>query len=104
MGLGKGALAPFLVQAPGGIKAIIARERALRRGEDRAATTAKAWQAAARALPGRPLAELSRNGAEFALVMVRRQPGGDPAMIGEISDDATLLARAARHFAIDQAL
>lgn len=98
IGLGKGELADFLTQAPGGIKAIIARERAARRGDDRAAVARKAWQATARALPVRPLAELPRDGAEFALIMVRRQPGGDPAMIGEISDDAALLARVTRHF------
>jgi hypothetical protein len=101
IGLGKGDLVSFLAQIPGGIKAVVARERAARRGEDRAADAARGWQAAARALPGRPFAELSRDGAEFALVMVRRQAGGEPAMIGEISEDAALLARAARHFAAD---
>jgi hypothetical protein len=101
IGLGRGELGPFLAQVPGGIKAVVARERAARRGEDRARLTTSGWQAAARALPGRPMAELSRDGAEFALVLVRRQPGDEPAMIGEISDDAALLARAARHFAAD---
>jgi hypothetical protein len=96
--LGKGELADVLGQTQGGIKAIIARERAARRGEERATPPRKAWQATARALPARPLAELSRDGAEFALVLVRRVPGGDPAMLGEIADDAALLARAARHF------
>ena len=99
--LGKGELADFLAQAPGGIKAIIARERAARRGDklvlDSDAGTGATWQAAARALPARPLTELSRDGAEFALVLVRRLPGGDPAIIGEISDNAAMLARAARH-------
>ena len=99
--LGKGELADFLAQAPGGIKAIIARERAARRGDklvqDGDPGTGAIWQAAARALPARPLTELSRDGAEFTLVLVRRMPGGDPAMIGEISDNAAMLARAARH-------
>jgi hypothetical protein len=95
--VGKGGLADVLGATPGGIKAIIARERAARRGEERAAAPRKAWQQAARSLPARPLAELARDGAEFALVMVRRMPGTDPEMIGEIAEDAALLARAARH-------
>ena len=96
LGIGKSDLADVLGATPGGIKSIIASERAARRNEDQAATPRKGWQAAARALAARPLTELSRDGAEFALVMVRRVPGSDPAMLGEIADDA-LLARAARH-------
>jgi len=95
IGLGTGDLADILTHTPGGIKAIIALERAARRGDK--PVPAANWQTTARSLPARPLSELSRDGAEFALVLVRRQPGGDPAMIGEITDDAALLARAARH-------
>jgi len=98
--LGKGELADFLAQAPGGVKAVIARERAARRGDKLAldgGLSAASWQASARSLPARPLSELSRDGAEFALLLVRRLPGGDPAMIGEISDNPAMLARAARH-------
>jgi len=98
LGLGTGELADLLGQTQGGIKAIVARERAARRGEERAAAPRKGWQATARALPARPLSELAQDGAEFALVLVRRVPGGDPAMLGEIAEDAALLARAARHF------
>ena len=96
--LAKGALADVLGATPGGIKAIVARERAARRGTDRTAVQRKGWQATARALPARPLADLAQDGAEFALVMVRRLPGAEPAMLGEISDDAALLARAVRRF------
>jgi hypothetical protein len=97
LGLGKGELADLLGRTQGGIKAIIARERAARRGEERAAVPRQAWQATARALPARPLSALPHDGAEFALVLVRRRPGDDPAMLGEIAEDAALLARAARH-------
>ncbi|WP_353230686.1 hypothetical protein [Novosphingobium sp.] len=102
IGLGKGALAEFLGAACGGLKAIVARERALRRAADKAARPATgrtAWAAAARALPVRPLSELPRVGAEFSLVLVRRMEGGDLSMLGEIADDAALLERATRHFA-----
>jgi GNAT superfamily N-acetyltransferase len=98
LGLGTGELADLLGQTEGGIKALVSRERAAKRGEASENAQRKPWQATARALPARPLAELSRDGAEFALVLVRRTPDGDPAMLGEISDDAALLARAARHF------
>jgi hypothetical protein len=97
-GVGKGQLADLLGATPGGIKAIIACERTSKRGAARATAPRKAWQSRARALPARPLSDLARDGAEFALVMVRRVPGGDPAMLGEIAEDAALLARAARHF------
>jgi hypothetical protein len=97
-GVGRGELADLLNATPGGIKAIIARERAARRGEDRAAVQRKGWQATARAMPVRPLADLAHDGAEFALVMVRRLPGAAPAMLGEITDDPALLARAVRRF------
>jgi len=97
-GLGKGELADLLGRTHGGIKAIIACERASKRDQARATAPRKAWQSSARALPARPLSDLARDGAEFALVMVRRVPGGDPAMLGEIAEDAALLARAARHF------
>jgi hypothetical protein len=98
MQVAKGELAELLIASPGGIKAIIARERAARRGDTHAAVQRKGWQATARALPARPLAELAHDGAEFALVMVRRRPGAEPAMLGEIADDAALLARAVRRF------
>eukprot|EP01037_Dinobryon_pediforme_P006041 gene6041-6115_t len=100
IGVARGALADMLAGAEGGLKAIIARERALRRGEDRrAAPERKAWAATARALPSRPISDLSREGAEFGLVLVRRGSDGDLAMLGEITDDAALLARATRHLA-----
>ena len=100
IGVARGALADVLAGAEGGLKAIIARERALRRGEDRrAAPERKAWAATARTLPARPISELAREGAEFGLVLVRRGSDGDLAMLGEITDDAALLARATRHLA-----
>jgi hypothetical protein len=95
MGIGKGDLADVLGATPGGIKAILAGERAARRDAARAAAPARDWHAAARTRSMRPLGDLPREGAEFALVMVRRTPGTDPAMLGEIADEA-LLARAAR--------
>ena len=97
LNIGKGDLADVLGATAGGIKAIIVRERAAKRGEARATQPRNAWQAAARALPARSLADLPRDGAEFALVLVRRMAGAEPALIAEIADDPALLERAARH-------
>jgi hypothetical protein len=100
IGVARGALAAVLAGAEGGLKAIIARERALRRDEDRRpAPVRKAWAATARTLPARPISDLAREGAEFGLVLVRRGGDGELAMLGEITDDAALLARATRHLA-----
>jgi hypothetical protein len=97
IGLGQGDLADFLDRTPGGLKAVIGRERALRRGQTRAELAGRpTWQAQARALPVQPLAALAEEGAEFALVMVRRLDNGGFGVIGEISDDEALLARVAK--------
>jgi hypothetical protein len=95
IGLGQGALADLLAHTPGGLKAIIGQERALRR--DRVVER-PTWQSQARTLPVQPLDELAKDGPEFALVMVRRLEDGSFGVIGEISDEA-VLARAARRFA-----
>jgi len=101
VGIGQGELSDVLGDTPGGIKALISRERAARRGEARSAKPdpRDGWQAAARRLPTRPLADLAPDGAEFAVVVVRRSAGAAPAMLGEITDDEALLARAVRRFA-----
>jgi hypothetical protein len=92
IGLGQGELADVLDRTPGGLKAIIGAERALRR--DRAVER-PTWQAQARTLPMQPLGDLAKDGPEFALVMVRRLDDGSFGVIGEIRDEAEL-ARAAR--------
>ncbi|WP_018075884.1 hypothetical protein [Novosphingobium nitrogenifigens] len=99
IGLGRGELAAFLTTAPGGLKGVIAIERSLRRGGAAVgAARRREMTAVLRALPSQPLASLAQNGAEFALVMVRRMPDGDVRIVGEIADDEFLLTRAARHF------
>lgn len=97
-GVAQGDLAAVLAASEGGLKAIVARERAARRAE--AEPVARpGWADAARSLPARPLAELPHEGAEFGLVLVHRSAGGGLAMLGEITDDAALIARAARRLA-----
>lgn len=101
IGIERGQLAGFLAETPGGLKGVIATERALRRGEDDAASEPAPDPVIAllRTLPAAPIAELPREGAEFALVVVRRMPDGAMAMVGAIEDDPALLARIARRIA-----
>ena len=98
LGLRRGELAAHLATAPGGLKGIVAEER---RG--RHATTAASPRdtrpIAIRqldALPARALSSLPAQGAEFTVLVARRLPDGTVALLGEIGDDAGLLARAAR--------
>lgn len=98
IGLGRGELADFLALAPGGLKGVVANERRLRRadsGKDTAAPGA-ALAEGLRKLPKRTLSSLPADGNEFALVLLRRLPDGEVALLGEIVDDLPLFERAAR--------
>jgi len=100
IGLGRGELGQYLSAAPGGLKGVVNTERRLRREAAGKALSKRGPETMAeslRALPARTLADLSPAGAEFALVMVRRLPGGDVALVGEVADDSHLFERAARH-------
>ena len=89
-------LPAYLAAAPGGLKAVIAGERRLKRqaagGVERAGGS---LAASLRALPVVPLASLAREGAEFTLLVARRDAQG-LAVLGEVAGDAALLRRAAR--------
>ncbi|WP_226015951.1 hypothetical protein [Novosphingobium sp. FKTRR1] len=104
IGLKAGELAGYLAAAPGGLKGVVTLERGLRRadiapdGADKPAASRGVASLAEplRRLPIRALSELGGEGAEFALVLVRRLPGGDVALLGDVSDDEALLEKAAR--------
>jgi len=100
LGLGAGTLAHYLDTAPGGLKGVVQRERQLRREEKGATAPARDGESQIvrrlRALPARPLADLSANGEEFTLVLARRTDEGEVLLLGEVADDAALLERAAR--------
>lgn len=97
----RGNLADFLAKAEGGLKAVVASERRLRReeagqvveeeGDIRAALAKKL-----RELDALMFEALSSEGPEFSLVMVRRDGEGNVAMIGEINDDVALIERAGK--------
>jgi hypothetical protein len=101
IGLGQGALAAYLSDAPGGLKGVINAERRLRREEAGRALAKRGPEALAeslRAIAPRKITEVAPpEGAEFALVMVRRLESGEIVALGEVADDAALFERAARH-------
>ena len=98
LALGYGELGAYLASAPGGLKGVVALERKLRREET--GKTAPKPRAplieGLRALDHKPLYALEPEGAEFALVMVRRLASGPAVLLGEIADDQPMLERAAR--------
>ena len=99
--LERGALADFLSKADGGLKGVVKTERRLRKEE--AGKTVEPENEVRRAL-AKKLRELeamtfdalSADGAEFSLVMVRRDGEGGLAMVGEIDSDIPLIERAAK--------
>ena len=98
-GLGVGALAPWLSGTPGGLKAVVAEERRLKRAD--AGQPANRPRPAAglarklRQLAPLPFAEIAADGAEFTLFVARRGANGIE-LLGEIADDAAMVERAAR--------
>ncbi len=101
LGLGRGALGDFLREAEGGLKGVVQTERRLRRQE--AGRPAPSADAPRKALADKlrkiePLSfdAIASEGEEFGLVMIRRLPGGDVALLGEVSGDPSLVDRAAR--------
>ncbi|TCM18499.1 hypothetical protein EDF56_10429 [Novosphingobium sp. PhB165] len=99
LGLGRGDLTPFLAAQPGGIKAVVRDERRLRREEsDRAAqgeTRHDRMVRGLRALSPKALSEVGKD-SEFTILVARRDERGEVVLLGEVSDDDTLLDRAAR--------
>ncbi|MFN4222529.1 MULTISPECIES: hypothetical protein [Novosphingobium] len=101
IGLGRGQLAAYLSDAPGGLKGVVNAERRLRREDAGKALARRAPEALAetlRSLPTRKVAGIAvPESCEFALVMVRRLENGEVVALGEVHDDAALIERAARH-------
>ncbi|MBD3730795.1 MAG: hypothetical protein IE933_13930 [Sphingomonadales bacterium] len=101
LGVARGQLADYLRQAEGGLKGVVAAERRLRREEagkevepvdgPRAALARKL-----RKLEPVDIEDLSADGPEFGLVMIRRLPTGEVVLLGEVPEDIALLERAAR--------
>lgn len=98
-GVERGGLRTMLQQTPGGLKALVAAERRLRREAGQKRPGHDAGEALAeklRALPPLTLSDLEQDGAEFAMVVVRRMADGKLAVLGEVPEDTALFNKAAR--------
>jgi hypothetical protein len=96
----RGALAKMLADADGGLKAIVQAERRARKSGDDAVVEPHAIRASLakklRKLDTNGFDDLAAEGPEFALVMVRRLPTGELAVLGEVPEDVSLIEKAAR--------
>ena len=102
LSLGRGALAEFLRTAEGGLKGVVNAERQARKleqgkpVEETSGGIRAALAARLRKIEPVAFGDLPVDGAEFALVMVRRAPGGELIVLGEIPVDVPLIEKAAR--------
>jgi hypothetical protein len=99
--LERGSLSRFLAEVEGGVKAVVKAERRLRREEqgkpvEDAAAVREALAQQLRELEAITLEELDGAGAEFALVLIRRDEIGCAEILAEIPEDIALIERAAR--------
>ena len=96
----RGNLADYLRSVPGGLKALVAEERRLRRGDQAPApardTPRPAILRKLRQLEHCPIAETPAEGSEFALLVARRLPTGEVVLLGEVTGDVALLEKAAK--------
>ena len=100
-GVARGALDKLLASAQGGLKGIVQAERRARKqadGNPAAAAGAVRTSLARklRKLDVIAFGDLAEEGAEFALVMIRRLPSGALAVLGEVPENVALVEKAAR--------
>jgi hypothetical protein len=100
-GVARGTLDKLLACAEGGLKGIVSAERQARReaeGKPAAAREAVRNSLARklRKLEAVALGDIPEEGAEFALVMIRRLPSGELAVLGEVPEDLALVEKAAK--------
>ncbi|MXO60413.1 hypothetical protein GRI89_12785 [Altererythrobacter salegens] len=97
--LPRGTLGDYLRNAEGGLKGVVQAERRMRKaesGKDIGEDPREALAEALRAMPAIELDDIDPNGAEFALVMIRRCDDGTIELVGEVPEDTSLLERAAK--------
>jgi hypothetical protein len=99
--IGRGELAGYLANVPGGLKGIVAEERTLRRAETgrpqvRRDAPRPALAGKLREIAPCSLAELPREGKEFTVLVARRLASGEVVVLGEVANDLALLERASK--------
>ena len=100
-GVARGTLDAVLAKAEGGLKGVVRAERQARKAIQGKPVEApmgvrNALAKKLRKVEPVGLAGLANEGAEFALVMVRRLPSGELAVLGEVPEDVALVEKAAR--------
>jgi hypothetical protein len=93
-GVDLGGFLQFIEKQPGGLKALVAAERAARRPDARADTKGETARAQLRAAPPLSLQDVPASN-EFALVLTRRGPDGHHEPVAFVDDEA-LIERAIR--------
>lgn len=101
VGVERGTLGTFLREAEGGLKGVLNAERQARKEEqgkpvDNKREVRGNLAKKLRKMEPLALADLDEEGAEFALVMVRRTPEDELIVLGEVPEDVPLVERAAR--------
>lgn len=101
VGVERGELSGFLSQAEGGLKGVVQAERRARREEagkpvEQVDGVRESLAKKLREIDTVDFADIDDDGAEFALVMIRRLPDGSIAVVGEVPEDVPLVERAAR--------
>ncbi|QZH76286.1 MAG: hypothetical protein JY451_07045 [Erythrobacter sp.] len=101
-GIAQGSLGAYLKTAEGGLKGVVASERAFRRAQDGKPAQPihkgprKAIAKRLRALAPLQFDSLAIEGDEFALVMIRRDATGQVVVLGEVPGNTALVEKAAR--------
>jgi hypothetical protein len=101
LGFARGGLVEWLTNAPGGLKGVVAAERKFKRESHDGPAEARTGPREAlarrlRRIAPRPFSAMSGEGSEFSLLVARRMPSGEVALLGEVDGDPRLLERAAR--------
>jgi hypothetical protein len=93
-GISLGGFQQFIEQHPGGLKALVAAERAARRPDTKGDSKTEAARAQLRTVPALSLSDVP-TGDEFALVLTRRGADGHHEPVAFVDDEA-LIERAIR--------
>ncbi|MDB5738886.1 MAG: hypothetical protein JWO65_2554 [Sphingomonas bacterium] len=91
-----GRFAAYVEAQPGGLKALVAAERAARRPADALPSHADLARAALRKAPAQAMLDLASDAGEFVLLLARRQEDGRLAVLAPVPAEQSLVDRAIR--------
>jgi hypothetical protein len=96
LGLGAGALADHIEMLSGGLKAMVAAERAARKPASAPPSHAEIARAALRKVAPQIVIDLPSDAGEFVLLLARREQDGRLAVIAPVPEESALVDRAIR--------